>query len=62
MARAALAARKALAGGSPDPDFHRAKIVTARFYVDHILPRGGAYWHELMHGAGSTLALDEAHF
>jgi acyl-CoA dehydrogenase len=42
MARAALAAQQALADGSDEADFHRAKLVTARFYFDHIAPRAAA--------------------
>jgi len=38
MARALLAAEKQLAGGN-DVEFMRAKIVTARFYADHLLTR-----------------------
>ncbi|MBB1625507.1 acyl-CoA dehydrogenase [Achromobacter sp. UMC71] len=38
MARAVLACRKRLAGGSTDP-FHREKMATGLFYAAHILPR-----------------------
>lgn len=38
MARAVLACRRHLAGGSTDP-FHREKLATGLFYAAHILPR-----------------------
>jgi acyl-CoA dehydrogenase len=61
MARAALAAHLALASGhNADPGFLRAKIATAHFYADHILPRAEALRQTVLHGATSVLALDEA--
>lgn len=38
MARSAMAATQAIAAGSDDP-FYPVKIVSSRFYADHILPR-----------------------
>jgi hypothetical protein len=35
---------------------------TARFYAEHILPLAQSYKHEVVHGATSTLALDESQF
>jgi hypothetical protein len=61
MARAALIADARLGAGQ-DADFYRAKIATARFYAEHILPQAGALASEVVHGAGSVLALAEAHF
>ncbi|MFL6650008.1 MAG: acyl-CoA dehydrogenase [Sulfurifustaceae bacterium] len=61
MARAAMAAQKRLAAGG-DKRFHETKIGTARFYADHLLPRAGAYRHEILNGAASTLRLEEAQF
>jgi len=40
MARAALIATASPAGGS-DPDFLRAKLVSARFFADQILVQAG---------------------
>ena len=42
LGRALLVAEKALAGGSNDAGFMKAKIATARFYADHILTRAPA--------------------
>ena len=41
MARAALAAKARLTAGA-DEDFCRAKIATARFYAEQILPKATA--------------------
>jgi hypothetical protein len=62
MARAARIARDLLRHAEAREGFARAKIATARFYADHILPEAGAYRHEVTAGAASTLALDEALF
>src|SRR5205814_860483 len=39
MARAALAATALLAGKSGDADFLEAKVVTARYFAEHLLPQ-----------------------
>jgi hypothetical protein len=59
MGRALLAARRALNGANPDADaaFMHAKIATARFYAEHILPRTAAWREAIVHGAGSVMAL-----
>jgi 3-(methylthio)propanoyl-CoA dehydrogenase len=43
-------------------DFYRAKIATARFYAEHILPQSAALSAEVVNGASSVLALTEAQF
>ena len=62
MARAAAAARRRLEGAAAAPDraFLEAKIQTARFYADNILPRAAAEAAAVTRGADSTLALEEA--
>ena len=62
MARAALIAKGRLDRGDGDHDFYRAKIGTARFYAEHILPLAQAYRHEIVQGAASVMALEEAQF
>jgi hypothetical protein len=62
MARAALIAKKRLDENNDDYDFYRAKIGTARFYAEHILPLASAYKEEIVHGSSSVLALEEAQF
>lgn len=54
LARALLAAEDALATDKP---FMEAKIATARFYAEHILPRTGALRAAIVDGAGSVTAL-----
>jgi butyryl-CoA dehydrogenase len=61
MARAALAATKGLAAGN-DPEFHRAKIGTARFFADHMLVSVPALAESVTSGSRGTLALAEAQF
>jgi butyryl-CoA dehydrogenase len=62
MARAAVIAQARLDDGSGDAEFYQAKIKTARFFCDHILPRSAALTHTIVSGARSTLALSEAQF
>lgn len=62
MARAALIAKNRLDAGSDDFDFYRAKLGTARFYAEHILPLAQAYRHEIVEGSASVLALEETQF
>jgi 3-(methylthio)propanoyl-CoA dehydrogenase len=62
MARAARIAHDLLASGEESAAFLRAKISTARFYAEHVLPEAGTYRDEITVGAASTLALDEASF
>lgn len=62
MARSALVAESMLAAKAGDADFYRAKIATARFYAEHILPQAQGLAGEVVSGAGSVLALTEAQF
>jgi len=62
MARAALIANARLDGGADDLDFYRAKLGTARFYAEHIMPLARAYRSAVVNGATSVLALEEAQF
>jgi hypothetical protein len=61
MARAAVAAHRRVANGG-DRAFLEAKIVTARFYAEHVLPRARALLPEITEGSGSVLALSEDQF
>ena len=40
----------------PDAGFHRAKIATARFYGDHVLPQASGLAQCVIHGSASVLA------
>jgi butyryl-CoA dehydrogenase len=61
MGRAALAAARRLAAGD-DPEFHGAKVATARFYADHILVTAAALATAATEGSAGTLALADAQF
>ncbi|MEM9729333.1 MAG: acyl-CoA dehydrogenase C-terminal domain-containing protein [Myxococcota bacterium] len=60
-ARAAAVAGRALTDGE-EPDFYEAKIATARFYYDHILPRTRACVGVIDAGAESLMALNAESF
>ncbi len=66
LARSAAAAQRHLAAGDGQGDgrhgFLTAKIQTARFYADNILPRATADAAAVNRGSESTLALDEGLF
>ena len=62
MARAAVIAQRSLEAAAADRDFLTAKIATARFYCDHLLPPARALAQTVVSGAGSVLDLDDALF
>jgi len=62
-ARAALAAsRKLSSGNGQDTAFYQAKIITARFYFEHIMPRSVAYARAATAGSESTMAMPVDNF
>ena len=62
MAKSALTASRLLEEGSGDKEFLEAKIVTARFYAENLLPQAAADAAVVMTGADSTLALADEDF
>jgi hypothetical protein len=62
LARAALSANRQLARREGDPAFLEAKIVTARFFADTLLPQGTALLGPLKTGGRTTMALQEMQF
>ncbi len=62
LARSAIAAAEQLAAGEGDVDFLKAKIITARFFADHILPFSSGYTVAVVNGSSSVLAMEEAYF
>ena len=62
MARAAVIAHGKLQDRRSDSSFLSAKIATARFYAEHILPQARAHADTVLSGSASVLALDEAQF
>ena len=57
MGRAALLAAQQLVSGQGDTEFLRAKIATARFYADSMLPQASGLAHTITEGGESVLAL-----
>lgn len=57
MARAAE-----IAAAKQDDDFYKAKLITARFYADHVIPEANMYRDAILNGSASVMALDEALF
>jgi alkylation response protein AidB-like acyl-CoA dehydrogenase len=62
MARAADVALTHLASGDGDKTFYQGKLLTARFYADHILPRSEALAHCVVNGADAALAMHDDAF
>ncbi|NMQ28277.1 acyl-CoA dehydrogenase [Candidatus Accumulibacter phosphatis] len=61
MARAAVIAQSKIDAGDADP-FYAAKVVTARFYADHILSRAAGLASSVTDGAVGVMALPEDMF
>jgi alkylation response protein AidB-like acyl-CoA dehydrogenase len=60
MARAAEIAASRVA--EAEGDFYRAKLVTARYYAEHVMPEANTYRDAIVNGAESVLALAEELF
>ncbi len=60
MARSAQIAARALEAGEGDATFLRGKLLTARFYADHILPQSMSLAAVVMRGSDSVLAIEES--
>jgi len=61
MAKSALAAQREIDAGSTD-EFFKTKILTARFYAEHIMPRSQAYATTVQSGAGAIMDLSIENF
>lgn len=55
-------AQAAIDAGAEDVDFYNAKIKTATFYFQRILPRIESHKQAMLAGVDSMMDLDEAHF
>ena len=62
MARAALVAQRKRGQPAADTAFYDAKLATARFYCEHLLPQAAAFRHTVISGADSVMALAESQF
>ncbi|MFT5134047.1 MAG: hypothetical protein ACI9SC_002520, partial [Gammaproteobacteria bacterium] len=62
MARAVLIAIDKINADADDINFYESKIVTARFYSEHYLPRARAYLGSIIAGSESIMALAAEQF
>ena len=62
MGKSALRAQALLEAGSGDPEYLKAKLVTAKFYSDHLLPRTKSSLETILKGSASIMALSEDQF
>ncbi len=62
MARASLAAQRLLAAGGGDAAFYQAKILTTRFYAEHVMVQASGLARTVTEGGASALALTEEQF
>jgi hypothetical protein len=55
--RMAIAAQAQLAAGIGNGDYLRAKLVTARYFAERIMPEAGAHRRKIEGGAEALMAL-----
>ncbi|WP_428491892.1 acyl-CoA dehydrogenase C-terminal domain-containing protein [Rhodopila sp.] len=60
--RSAVIAVEKLRGPGTDAAFYKAKLITARFYVERILPQVGGLLAAIKSGKGAMMAMQEAAF
>ena len=60
--QAAIASEKLKAGGAEKPEFYKAKLATARFYFDHLLPRAKGHASSMVKPSLSLMKLPIEHF
>ncbi len=61
-AQMAKVAQDKLAAGTSETGFYTAKVQTAKFYYDRILPRTAAHAQMMLAGGESIMAMDEENF
>jgi hypothetical protein len=59
LAKSADIASAQLAKGEGDADFLKSKILTARFFAEHVMSQASSLSAVVTHGAGSVLAVEE---
>ncbi len=62
MARAALIAQDKLRAGGGDAAFYQGKIVTARFFADHIMSQAPGLSYSIVNGAAGALEIADESF
>jgi 3-(methylthio)propanoyl-CoA dehydrogenase len=60
LARGAEIASRQIGKGEGDANFLRSKILTARFFADHVMSQAPALSSAAIHGSESALAVEEA--
>jgi hypothetical protein len=60
LARGAEIASRQLEKGDGDAAFLRSKILTARFFADHVMSQASSLASAAIHGSESVLAVEEA--
>jgi len=60
--KAAIVAENAIKQGEGDANFYKAKIQTADFYYERLMPRADAHIESIGNGAESLMAMDVDHF
>jgi len=60
LARSAQVAARQLAAKEGDADFLRGKVLTARFFADHVMAQAPALASAIMEGSESVLAIEDA--
>jgi alkylation response protein AidB-like acyl-CoA dehydrogenase len=61
-AKTAKVAEAKLPEANGDAGFYKAKLTTAQFFADRLLPQTGALWSAIKAGKGSMMELEEAAF
>jgi alkylation response protein AidB-like acyl-CoA dehydrogenase len=61
-ARTAKIANEKLPAANGDAGFYKAKLSTAQFFNDRLLPQAGALWGAIKAGKASMMALEDAAF
>jgi len=61
-ARSAQVALRKLPTATDDSGFYQAKLTTAQFFMERLLPQAGALYLGIKAGKASMMALDEAMF
>jgi alkylation response protein AidB-like acyl-CoA dehydrogenase len=62
LAKGALQAQQILNTAEGDRDFLQAKLISAKFYSEHLLPRTAAYLAAIKAGSDSTMSMPEDQF
>lgn len=60
--RSAVIAMEKLAAAGPDAGFYKAKLTTARFYMERVLPQVGGLLTAIKSGKTAMMEMDEAAF